>query len=169
MKPPSRSIRLFAFDIDGTLTDGTTWFAGEELGWVQRYSVRDGEAILRLRRRGVVVVPLSCNKTRAAAQRMVLLGCETRWVGISDKRAALEEMVGHFAIEPEAICYVGDGADDAELFDRVGIGCAVRDAHPRALELAHYVTRARGGERVIEELELLLEREGRIPPLAPRP
>ena len=37
-------VALVAFDIDGTLTDATTRWAGESIGWVQRYSVRDGEA-----------------------------------------------------------------------------------------------------------------------------
>ena len=35
------SIRLIAFDIDGTLTDADTWWGGEDRGWLQRYSVRD--------------------------------------------------------------------------------------------------------------------------------
>src|SRR5688572_29329026 len=54
---------LLSFDIDGTLTDATTWWAGPESGWVQRYSVRDGEALLRIRQRRIVV-PLSRNRTK---------------------------------------------------------------------------------------------------------
>lgn len=161
-------VRLFAFDIDGTLTDGTTWFAGDELGWVQRYSVRDGEAILRLKARGLIVVPLSRNKTRAAALRMQHLGCDLRWVGISAKLEALEEIRAAHGVTYEEICFVGDGADDAEVFGRVGAAFAVRDAHPLALASAAFVTQARGGERVIEEIEAWLEREGRIPPLVRR-
>lgn len=144
---------LLAFDIDGTLTDATTWWAGETTGFVQRYSVRDGEALLRLKTR-MTVVPLSRNKTTAARLRMEGLRLDTRWLGITDKLAALEEVCRAHGVEAARVCFVGDGYDDAAVFARVGLGCAVADAHPRALEAAHVVLRARGGERVIEEIEL---------------
>ena len=56
--PDLAQAALLAFDIDGTLTDATTWWGGPELGWLQRYSVRDGEALLRIKKR-IPVVPLS--------------------------------------------------------------------------------------------------------------
>ena len=71
------SIRLIAFDIDGTLTDATTWWGGLERGWLQRYSVRDGEALLRLRAERYVL-PLSRNRTVSAAERMAGLGLDAR-------------------------------------------------------------------------------------------
>lgn len=145
-------IALLAFDIDGTLTDGTTWWAGEPTGWVQRYSVRDGEALLRLKAR-MPVMPLSRNGTRAAALRMERLGLDMRWLGVSNKLTALAEICRAHGVEPRAICFVGDGPDDAEVFAHVGLGCAVADAHPRALAAAHVVLASAGGRRVIEELE----------------
>ncbi len=147
-------IELLAFDIDGTLTDATTWWGGQERGWLQRYSVRDGESLLRLRAAGVVVVPLSRNKTDAARQRMKGLKMETRWVGVSDKLAAVDEIAAEYGIAPQKMCYVGDGAEDGHVFERVGLGCAVADAHPDALERADVVLDAAGGQRAIEEIEL---------------
>lgn len=147
---------LFAFDIDGTLTDATTWWAGPELGWQQRYSVRDGEALLRIRSR-IPVVPLSRNKTQAAAERMRGLGMELRWLGVSDKVAALSEICAQFGVEPGRICFVGDGPDDAAVFEKVGLGCAVSDAHPAAREAAAVVLDAPGGGRAIEEIELRMQ------------
>lgn len=147
---------LFAFDIDGTLTDATTWWAGPELGWQQRYSVRDGEALLRIRAR-IPVVPLSRNKTQAAAVRMRGLGMELRWLGVSDKLAALDEICSNYGVVPGRICFVGDGPDDAEVFARIGLGCAVADAHPAALEAAAVVLDAPGGGRAIEEIELRMK------------
>src|SRR4029453_6482073 len=63
---PWSEIELVAFDVDGTLTDGTTWWAGDNVGWVQRYSVHDGEALLRLTQR-LHVVPVSRNVLDARA------------------------------------------------------------------------------------------------------
>jgi 3-deoxy-D-manno-octulosonate 8-phosphate phosphatase (KDO 8-P phosphatase) len=143
---------LLAFDIDGTLTDGTTWWAGPDYGWQQRYSVRDGEALLRLATR-MPVVPLSRNKTLAARTRMQGLGLALDWVGTSDKLASLQEICERHGGDPARVCFVGDGLDDAAVFERVGLGCAVRDAHPRALAAARFVLESPGGHRVIEELE----------------
>jgi 3-deoxy-D-manno-octulosonate 8-phosphate phosphatase KdsC-like HAD superfamily phosphatase len=58
------------------------------------------------------------------------------------------------------VCFVGDVLDDAEVFGAVGLGCAVADAHPRAVAAARVVLQARGGERVMEELERRLEKTG---------
>jgi 3-deoxy-D-manno-octulosonate 8-phosphate phosphatase (KDO 8-P phosphatase) len=150
------AIELLTFDIDGTLTDATTWWAGEQTGWVQRYSVRDGEALLRLAAAGLRVVPLSRNKTEAARRRVELLRCATDWLGVADKIAALDEIQTRHAIPAERILHIGDGRDDAPVFERVGVAVAVADAHPLALRAAHLVLEAPGGGRVIELLETLL-------------
>jgi 3-deoxy-D-manno-octulosonate 8-phosphate phosphatase (KDO 8-P phosphatase) len=151
------AIELLTFDIDGTLTDATTWWAGETAGWVQRYSVRDGEALLRMARAGLPVVPLSRNKTEAARRRVEHLGCSTQWLGVGDKLAALTEIRRlHGEVALDTVLHVGDGLDDTPVLEVVGLGVAVADAHPVALRAAQLVTRAAGGERVIEELEGLL-------------
>lgn len=155
-------VALLAFDIDGTLTDATTWWTGETTGWVQRYSVRDGEAILRLKAR-LPVLPLSRNLTAAARERMTLLGLDARWLGVRDKPGALPQICREYGVEPDQICFVGDGIDDAEVFGLIGLGCAVADAHPRALAAAHLVLDARGGERAMEEIELRMLAAGGRP------
>ncbi len=145
-------VALVAFDIDGTLTDATTWWTGETTGWVQRYSIRDGEAILRMKTR-LPVLPLSRNQTTSAQQRMAMLGLDARWLGVRDKVGAIAEICREYGMVPTQICVVGDGIDDADVFGHVGLGCAVADAHPRALTTAHLVLDAPGGARVMEELE----------------
>lgn len=146
-------IELVTFDIDGTLTDATTWWAGEGIGWVQRYSVRDGEALLRIARSGVRTVPLSRNATEVARRRMEHLRCDTRWLGVGDKLAALAEILAEHRVAAEHVLHIGDGLDDGPVFERVGLGVAVADAHPGVLASADLILRARGGERAIEELE----------------
>lgn len=156
-----RDIALVAFDIDGTLTDGTTTWLGPDIGFTQTYSTRDGEAILRLLRAGVVVLPLSRNKTACARARMEGLGLDTQFLGVPDKAAAVLDVIAKYRLAPERVAFVGDGPEDALVFARVGLGCAVADAHPVALFAARYVTRARGGQRAFEEIadHVLAERE----------
>lgn len=152
MKVDLSRVALIAFDIDGTLTDATTWWGGDDVGWLQRYSVRDGEAILRLKRR-VPVVPISRNQTASARERIALLGLDGRWLGVRDKPEALRQICREYATEARQVCFVGDGLDDVEVFGLVGVAVAVADAHPNARTAAHVVLDAKGGARAIEELE----------------
>jgi 3-deoxy-D-manno-octulosonate 8-phosphate phosphatase (KDO 8-P phosphatase) len=155
---PWSEIALLAFDIDGTLTDGTTWWGGDGVGWVQRYSVRDGEAILRLKQR-LHVVPVSKNPTAAAAERVARLGLDGRWLGTADKLESMRQICREYNVAARRVLFVGDGPDDVPVFALVGIGCAVADAHPVAARAAHFVLQSRGGDRVIEEIEGRLESE----------
>jgi YrbI family 3-deoxy-D-manno-octulosonate 8-phosphate phosphatase len=158
------AVDLFAFDIDGTLTDGTTTWLGPEVGWTQTYSVRDGEAILRLKRLGMPVVPLSRNRTRCARTRMEALRLRLDWLGVEDKIAALDGLAAAHAVPKGRICFIGDGLEDAAVFALVGCPCAVADAHPLALAAAAHVTAARGGHRAIEELsDLIIAAKGWTP------
>lgn len=158
MNQPDRlsSIQIITLDIDGTLTDGTTTWAGSDIGWVQTYSVRDGQAILAVVGSGMTVVPLSANRTRCARERMTSLGLLTTWVGVSDKIAALQDIAHTFQCPTNAIMHVGDGPDDAEVFRKVALGVCPNDAHPTALEHAAWHLERKGGERAFEELALTL-------------
>lgn len=154
-----RQVKLFAFDIDGTLTDGRTTWLGPEIGWTQTYSVRDGESLLRMAREGIIVVPLSRNRTECARVRITGLGLSTRWLGVTDKPSALEEIVTTYGVPQQDIAFLGDGLDDAPIIGAVGLGCAVADAHPLALAAARHITAATGGRHAVEELALLILQE----------
>ncbi|RYE96880.1 MAG: hypothetical protein EOO78_20330 [Oxalobacteraceae bacterium] len=148
---------LLGVDIDGTLTDGTLLWGGPQVGWTQRYAVRDGEALVRLRHSGFPVVPISRNKTACARERMAHLGLPLQWVGVSDKLAALGEVEAAYGISRQRIAYVGDGREDAEILAVVGFPCCVRGSHPAAQAAAAYTTVQAGGAGAIEEIiDLLL-------------
>jgi 3-deoxy-D-manno-octulosonate 8-phosphate phosphatase (KDO 8-P phosphatase) len=149
-------VELFVFDIDGTLTDGTTTWLGPEIGWTQTYSVRDGEAILRLKRGGLPVVPLSRNRTLCARTRMEGLGLPLDWLGVTDKVVALREITAAYQVSLDRVCFVGDGLEDVAVLQVVGCPCVVADAHARARTAATYVAAAKGGHRAIEEIADLI-------------
>jgi 3-deoxy-D-manno-octulosonate 8-phosphate phosphatase (KDO 8-P phosphatase) len=156
-------IDVVAFDIDGTLTDARTTWLGPDVGYTQTYSTRDGEALLHLVRSGIAVLPLSRNLTESARARMKALALPLDFLGVSDKLAALPELARKAERPLARVLYVGDGREDAAVFREVGLGCAVRDAHPLAIAAAHVVLESRGGERAMEEISLRIDaaREGR--------
>jgi 3-deoxy-D-manno-octulosonate 8-phosphate phosphatase (KDO 8-P phosphatase) len=154
-------IALLVIDIDGTLTDAKLAWGGPEIGWTQSFSVRDGESIRRLCKRGIPVVPLSRNGTLCARTRMEGLGLPLDWLGVGDKLAAFAELRERYGVPPERIAYVGDGREDAPVFQLVGFPIAVANAHKSALAAARHVTRAAGGDHAMEEvIDLILEAHG---------
>ena len=153
---PWGSLRFFGFDIDGTLTDGTTVWLGPEIGWSQTYSTRDGEAFRRLRALDLVLVPISRNNTAVARERMRMLDMPLDWLGVHDKLAAFTEALARHGVTADEALYVGDGPDDALLVSMAGVGCAVADGHPDVRAVADVLLDSKGGARVIEEIEIRL-------------
>ncbi len=154
-------IALLGIDIDGTLTDGTLLWGGPDIGWTQRYAVRDGEAIRRLAAWPLPIVPISRNKTACARARMQMLGLPSRWVGVDDKLTALQEVEGAYNVGRQQICYIGDGREDGVLFAAVGRAYCVRDGHPEAARRASHSTAAAGGCGAVEEvIDLLMQARG---------
>jgi 3-deoxy-D-manno-octulosonate 8-phosphate phosphatase (KDO 8-P phosphatase) len=154
-------IELLMIDIDGTLTDAKLAWAGPAAGWTQLFSVRDGESIRRLAARGIPVVPLSRNPTLCAKTRMEGLGLPCDWLGVPDKFAAFQNLRERYATPPDKIAYVADGREDVPILKAVGLPIAVADAHRSALDVAKYVTRARGGDHALEEVvDRILEARG---------
>jgi 3-deoxy-D-manno-octulosonate 8-phosphate phosphatase (KDO 8-P phosphatase) len=155
------AIALLLIDVDGTLTDAKTAWAGPATGWTQVFSVRDGESIKRLCQRGIPVVPLSRNATLSTRTRMEGLGVPCEWLGVADKAIAFQELRQRYAVPVERIAYVGDGREDVPVMEAVGFPMAVADAHKSVLAVAKYTTRARGGDHALEEvIDLILEAHG---------
>lgn len=87
---------------------------------------------------------------------MSSLSLSTRWVGVDDKIVAFNEVVAHYRVEMDQCAFVGDGADDAPLLERVGHPFSVKDAHPLAVRAARYVTKALAGSHAMEEIVFML-------------
>ena len=77
-------VRLFALDVDGTLTDGgVVYLGGEEL---QRFCVRDGQGLVWLRRAGVELAWISGRGCEATRRRAEELGVQHLVLRCGDKR-----------------------------------------------------------------------------------
>jgi 3-deoxy-D-manno-octulosonate 8-phosphate phosphatase (KDO 8-P phosphatase) len=154
-------IALLLIDVDGTLTDAKTAWAGPATGFTQVFSVRDGESIKRLCQRGIPVVPLSRNATLSTRTRMEGLGVPCDWLGVADKAIAFQELRRRYGIPTEHIAYVADGREDVPIMQAIGFPIAVADAHKSLLAVAKYVTQAKGGDHALEEvIDLILEAHG---------
>jgi len=150
-------IKLLLLDVDGVLTDGRIYLGprGEEF---KAFHVRDGSALVRCRRAGVVPVLVSGRRASAVEVRGRELGIEEIYQGLEDKTRVLEELRDRYSCALEEIAYIGDDLADLAVMGKVGLSVAVADGHPALVAAADYVTAGRGGEgAVMEVIELILE------------
>ncbi|TAN05327.1 MAG: HAD-IIIA family hydrolase [Rhodanobacteraceae bacterium] len=154
-------IKLVAFDVDGTLTDGRLWMAedGREL---KAFHVHDGLGIKRLREHGIEVALISARISRAVELRAEQLGIDHVYQGKSDKLTCLQDILRASGLAAEQACYVGDDLPDLPPMHACGLAIAVANARPEVAREAAWQTRSAGGMGAAREVcELILAAQAR--------
>ena len=155
-------VRLMLFDVDGTLTDGTLYI-GEGGELMKAFNVRDGHGLKMLQESGVEVGLLSSRRSRMVESRAAELGIRLVVQGVSDKAAALGELIAQRALRPEQCGYMGDDLPDLAVMSMCGFSASVPDAPEAVRARAHYVSAAPGGRGAAREVcELILVAQGRL-------
>ncbi len=143
-------IRLAAFDVDGTLTDGGIYLDGGEGEW-KRFDVQDGMGLSLLARSGVVLAIISGRYSPVTERRVRELGIKHCINGVGEKLPVLQELARSLEIAPEEVAFVGDDINDLPCIAWAGLGMAVQNALPEVQEAAAYVTRRSGGFGAVRE------------------
>lgn len=153
-------IRLAAFDVDGTLTDGRLWFdhAGNES---KAYHVHDGLGLRLLIDHGVAVAFITARESASARARARDLRIEHVFTDVRDKLACLSTLCTQLGIALDEVAYLGDDLADLSVFPHVGLAVSPANGHPWVLERAHWVTGRSGGNGAARELcDLILDARG---------
>lgn len=155
------AIRLVAFDVDGTLTDGGLPFSAGGQDW-KRFHVHDGLGLKQLQRGGIEVAIITARRSEAVARRMDELGITHVFQGAGDKRRCLSQLLERLDLQPRQAAFVGDDLPDLAPMRLSGLGIAVANAHPWLAREAHWQTRLRGGEGAAREVsDLMMLAQGR--------
>jgi 3-deoxy-D-manno-octulosonate 8-phosphate phosphatase (KDO 8-P phosphatase) len=157
----AQDIRVAFFDVDGVLTDGGLYISadGETL---KRFNTLDGHGLKLLQRAGITPVIITGRDAKPLRVRLQALGITHAHFGTEDKRPAAEETLQSLGLTWEQSAAIGDDWPDLSVMQRCAFACAPPDAHAEAQALAHYVTKARGGEGAAREFcDLLLVATGR--------
>ncbi|MGH8112712.1 MAG: KdsC family phosphatase, partial [Rhodanobacteraceae bacterium] len=137
-------IRLVAFDVDGTLTDGRLWMT-EDGREIKAFHVHDGLGIKRLREHGVEVAIISTRVSRAVELRAEELGIIHVYQGKTDKLGCLEDILHASGLVAAEAAYVGDDVTDLPPMRACGLAIAVANARPEVAREAAWRTQAAGG------------------------
>jgi 3-deoxy-D-manno-octulosonate 8-phosphate phosphatase (KDO 8-P phosphatase) len=146
--------------VDGVLTDGTVLLLpdGSE---AKAFHMRDGLAMVLARKAGLRVGLLSGRASEAVTARGRELSLDVVRQGVSDKRAALAEILREQDLKAHEVAYMGDDLNDLAVLTEVGLSAAPADAPFEVRAQAFMVTDAAGGRGCFREfLEAILKARG---------
>ncbi len=149
------SLRLFATDVDGVLTDAGMYYSesGEEL---KKFNTRDGMGMKLLQRAGVVTALITMEDTKLVARRGAKLAIPEIHQGVLDKLAVLRDLSSKYGHTLQEVAFIGDDVNDLEALKAVGFSAAPADGVPSVLKSVRYVCRKKGGEGVVREVADLI-------------
>lgn len=145
------SIKLFALDVDGTLTDGKIYI-GNEGELFKSFHVKDGMAIKLLKEYGILVAIVTGRSSEIVTKRAKELGIEYVFQNIEDKAKLLKNLTNSLSISLKETAYVGDDINDLKVLQIVGYPFALRNSEPELKEISLYVTETEGGNGAIREI-----------------
>jgi 3-deoxy-D-manno-octulosonate 8-phosphate phosphatase (KDO 8-P phosphatase) len=155
-----RGLKLLLSDVDGVMTDGSVLLLpdGSE---AKAFHVRDGLGIVLAHEAGLRTGLLTGRTSEVVARRAAELGMSVVRQGVSDKAAALREILGELAIEAREVAYIGDDLNDLAVLGEVGLSAAPADAPLEVRAQAFMVMSAAGGRGCLREfIEAILRARG---------
>ena len=144
------AIKAISFDFDGVFTDNRVYVMenGDEAVVCNR---SDGMGISMLITRGVPLVIISSEKNPVVAARGAKLNLEVIQ-GVNDKLPKLVDWAGENGLSLDQIAFVGNDVNDLQCLKRAGLGIAVADAYPIAIDAADFVLTKKGGHGAVREI-----------------
>ena len=158
-----KSIRLFATDVDGVLTDAGMYYSESGDEW-KKFNTRDGMGIKLLQKAGLITAIVTQERTKLVARRAEKLAIPEVHQGAMDKLSVVREMASRYGITLEQVAYIGDDINDVETLKAVGFSAAPADGLPDVLAVVDYVCRNKGGEGAVREvIDMILVAQQRSP------
>jgi 3-deoxy-D-manno-octulosonate 8-phosphate phosphatase (KDO 8-P phosphatase) len=155
-------IKLFAFDVDGVMTDGSLYIgnSGEEF---KCFNVLDGQGIKFLTQCSIATAIITKRRSQLLQVRAQELGIVNLYQGCEDKLTTLKQLADKLEINLGQVAYLGDDLPDLPVITQVGLGLTVPGGHKTVKQYATASTVAGGGKGAVREVcDLILEASGNM-------
>jgi len=144
-------IKLFATDVDGTLTDGCMWYADNGLE-LKKFNFRDGHGFQLLREAGIKTAIITSENTPIVQKRADKLKVDYLSMGNHDKLSYMKTLCADLGIDLSEVAYIGDDVNDAKLLAAVGYAACPNDAHPDIKKIKNIkILSQNGGNGAVRE------------------
>lgn len=157
------SIKAFAFDIDGVLTDGSL-LAMPDGDILRTFNAKDGFGIRTATDNGypVAIITGGCSES-------IIHRCHSYGINTSDLFMLSKDKIADFllfcerhSLKPEEVAYVGDDIPDIPVIKVAGLGVCPCDAVDEVKEIADFISPYPGGKGCVRDLiEKVLKPAGR--------
>ena len=156
LKGKADKIKFVLTDVDGVLTDtGIYYSADGEM--IKRFSIRDGMGVERLRKHANIETGIITGENSGTVEaRAQKLKITQLYLGITDKKSLLEEILKKNHLQPENIAFIGDDINDLEIMKLVGLTACPGDGMIFIKEISDYVCENKGGYGAFREFAELI-------------
>lgn len=157
-----KGIKVFFADVDGTLTDGCTYYSGngEEM---KKFNHKDGRGNYLLKQHNLRFGLITGEDTQIVEKRAEKLNADYCFLGIENKFGFLKEFCKQENLSFSELAYIGDDTNDLEIIKHVGISFAVNDAIDEVKKVANFVCQKNGGHGAFREAVDFLLATGKPP------
>lgn len=158
----ARGVRLAAFDVDGTLTDGRLHYDQDGIE-TKIFHVHDGLGLKLLADVGIAVALVTARTSPIIAARAAELGIDLVFQGVDDKAACLRAVCLEQRLQATQVAFMGDDLPDLGALCLSGLAAGPANAHALLHPYLHWRAERRGGEGAARELcDLILHAQDRI-------
>ena len=143
-------IRVFIFDFDGVMTDGTI-LATEEGALLRSMNIKDTFALRYAVSKGYTIWVLTSEISEPLRLRLTEMGV-TVYNDIKDKKAFLQELITDNAHTFNSMLYMGDDIPDTEAMKLCLLPCCPNDAVNEVRAIAKYISPKNGGNGCVRDV-----------------
>jgi len=146
-----KKVKLFVFDIDGVLTDGSLLLLdnGE---MARTMNIKDGYGLQLAVKKGYDVLIISGGNSLAVKTRLEKLGVKDIFLSVKNKNEILSKYINEKDYHVEQVLYMGDDVPDVLVMQTVGVACAPSDAVEEIKATAHYISPIPGGKGCVRDV-----------------
>ena len=150
-------IKLFAMDVDGTLTDGNIYM-GNDGEMFKSFNVKDGLGIKLLIDSGIVPAIITGRNSKIVENRCAELHIQELYQGVKNKAATLKALMEKYQLKPEEVAYIGDDMNDLSAIRIAGVTFAPADCGKALRPYIDIILKKPAGQAPVREaIDMILE------------
>lgn len=150
-------IKLFATDVDGTLTDGCMYYFENGLE-AKKFNFQDGMGFKLLKDAGIKTAIITSEDSPIVEKRFQKLNIDYLSMGNWAKLDFVKKICAELNITLEEVAYIGDDINDLELLNAVKYKACPKNAVKAIKSIENIILlEHKGGDGAVREfIELLL-------------
>lgn len=153
------NIRLFALDVDGTMTTGEIMYDANGIE-TKIFNAKDGFAIKSAVRKGYKIAIITGRQSTINEYRAKELDAHYLYQNIRDKAPILRDICAKENITPDQIAYVGDDVNDLSAMEICGFTACPADASNDIRLRVNYVSTYDGGKGAVRDvIEMIMKKQ----------